>query len=93
MFATSLDMLHMSLAIGFIILVIFLSIALLYLIFILRDTSKMTQDAREVTDKVNQIVVSPLKMIGYFMDQAKPIVDSVKRKVAEKQRKRRKDED
>ncbi len=80
MFATSQDVLFMSLALGFIVLVIFLSIALMYLIFILRDTSMMTHDAKEVTHKVNQVVISPLRFLGSLTDHLKPFIDSIKQR-------------
>lgn len=93
MFATSQDVLFMSLAIGFIILVIFLSVAIMYGIFILRDVSKMTQDAREVTDKVNQIVISPLRVVSSLIEHAMPFINSVKSKVEERRRHRDEDEE
>ncbi|MBP7898974.1 MAG: DUF948 domain-containing protein [Candidatus Gracilibacteria bacterium] len=93
MINTSLDVLYISLAVGFLVLVVFLCMTLLYATFILRDVSKMTEDAKEVTDKVNQIVISPLRMMNTLMEHLKPILDSVKTKVEEKQRRRRRNED
>jgi len=77
MFATSGDILNMSLAIGFIILVIFLSILIFYAIMILRDTAKVVDDVSEVVSKVHKTIVEPLKAIDYIIDRAKPYVETV----------------
>ncbi len=82
MFATSQDVLFMSLAIGFIVLVIFLSIALMYLIFILRDASMVSHDAKEVAHKVNQVVINPLRFLGSLTDHLKPFIEQIKRRKA-----------
>ena len=77
MFATSGDILNMSLAIGFIILVIFLSILIFYAIMILRDTSKVVDDIAEVVSKVHRTIVEPLKAIDYIIDRAKPYIETI----------------
>jgi len=77
MFATSGDILNMSLAIGFIILVIFLSILIFYAIMILRDTAKVVDDVAEVVSKVHKTIVEPLKAIDYIIDRVKPYVETV----------------
>ena len=63
MFATSGDILNMSLAIGFIILVIFLSILIFYAIMILRDTAKVVDDVSEVVSKVHKTIVEQSLML------------------------------
>ena len=77
MFETSADIMKMSFAIGFIILVVFLAMALLYLIFILRDVSKILDDVKDVTEKVRISVVSPLKVVGTIMERVTPYIDRV----------------
>jgi hypothetical protein len=77
MVTTTLDILYLSLATGFVVLVIFLSITLLYTIFILRDVSSVTQDVKEVTERVNQVVISPLKAVNFIIEQIKPHVQAV----------------
>ena len=77
MFETSADIMRMSFAIGFIILVVFLAMALLYLIFILRDVSKILDDVKDVTDKVKVSVVNPLKAMNFMIDKITPYVNQV----------------
>jgi len=85
MFATSGDILNMSLAIGFIVLVIFLSIMIFYAILILRDTSKMMEDIEEVVSRVRSTIVEPLRAVDYLVEKAKPYFDMA----LEKKRKER----
>ena len=77
MFETSGDIMRMSFGLGFVVLVIFLSMALLYLIFILRDVSKILDDVKDVTEKVRVSVVSPLKIVGTVLERVTPYIDQV----------------
>lgn len=77
MFETSADIMKMSFAIGFIILVVFLSMTLLYVIFILRDVSKVLSDVKEVTERVRVSVVSPLKAINIIIEKITPYVNHI----------------
>ena len=74
-FATSGDVLNMSLAIGFIVLVIFLSILIFYAILILRDSSKVVEEVAEVVEKVHKTVVQPLRAIDYLVEKAQPYIE------------------
>ncbi|MFA4890850.1 MAG: hypothetical protein WC604_00635 [Candidatus Gracilibacteria bacterium] len=77
MFETSADIMKMSFAIGFIILVVFLSMTLLYAIFILRDVSKILDDVKEVTEKVRVSVISPLKAMNVVIEKITPFVNRI----------------
>ncbi len=77
MFATSGDILNISLAVGFIVLVIFLCILIFYAILILRDFSKVVEDVQEVVDKVHTTIVEPLKAVDYIIERARPYVESI----------------
>ncbi len=91
MFATSGDILNMSLAIGFIILVIFLSLLIFYAILILRDVSKVMDDIEEIVTRVRTTIVQPLKAVDYIIEKAKPYVETVlERKMKEKKSKKKK---
>lgn len=75
MFATSGDVLNMSLAIGFIVLVIFLSILIFYGILVLRDVSKVVSDVEEVVNKVHRSIVEPLKAVDFVVEKARPYIE------------------
>lgn len=77
MFATSDDILNMSLAIGFIVLVIFLSILIFYAILILRDTSKTADAIAEVVNRVRRTIVEPLKAVDFLIEKMKPYIETV----------------
>ncbi len=77
MFATSGDILNMSLAIGFIVLVIFLCLLIFYAILILRDVSKVMDDVEEIVSRVRSTIVQPLRAIDYIIDRSKPYIDTV----------------
>ncbi len=84
MFATSGDVLNMSLAIGSIVLVIFLSILIFYGILILRDFSRVMDDVEEVVNRVHKTIVEPLRAVDYIIEKAKPYIETViERKTSE----------
>ena len=89
MFSTSGDILNMSLAIGFLVLVIFVSMVCLYLVLILRDVSKVTDEIQEIIYKVHKTIVEPLKAIDYLVEKAKPYIEAIlERKLKEKVKKK-----
>ena len=91
MFATSGDILNMSLAIGFIVLVIFLCFLIFYAVIILRDVAKVMDDIEEVVTRVRTTIVQPLKAIDYIIEKAKPYVETViERKMKEKKNSKKK---
>jgi uncharacterized protein YoxC len=77
MFATSSDVLHMSLAIGFMLFIIFLCILIFYVILILRDTSKVVDGVAEIVNRVRVTIVQPLKAIDFLIERAKPYIDTI----------------
>lgn len=77
MFATSADILNMSLAIGFIVLVIFLCILIFYAILILRDTSRVMDDVEEIVTRVRTTIVQPLKAVDFIIERIKPYVETI----------------
>lgn len=90
MFATSGDVLNMSLAIGFIILVIFLCILIFYAILILRDTAKMMDEIEEIVTRVHSTIIQPLKAIDYIVEKAKPYVETIiERRMKERKSKKK----
>ncbi len=82
MITTSLDVLYISLAIGFLVFVIFACIAIFYLILILRDVTKVVDNVQELVDRVHKTIVQPLRAIDYIVERATPFIETiVERKV------------
>ena len=78
----------MSFAIGFIVLVIFLSILIFYGIVILRDVARVTDDVKDVVTKIRKSVIEPLRAFDFIIEKAKPYVEMVlERKMKEKKKK------
>lgn len=84
MITTSLDVLYISLALGFIVLVIFLSISLFYLIFILRDVSKITDKAKDTTDVLSEYVLSPVRFFYGLYEKLEPLIEALVAKYSKK---------
>lgn len=67
----------MSLALGFIVLVIFLSILIFYAILLFRDTHKVVHDVEEVVDRVHRTIVEPLKAIDFIVEKIRPYIETI----------------
>jgi len=78
MINTSLDILYVVLAAVILLVGILLAIAILYLIFILRDASKATYFIKDTAQKVNDFVYKPLLIAHSIMDKILPILESLK---------------
>lgn len=70
------DFMYIAISIAVLLLGIFGSIALFYLIIILRDTSKVTEQVRETADKLNEYLLSPLRIVGTLVEKFRPYFDS-----------------
>jgi hypothetical protein len=88
MFETSKDILNFSLAIGFGVIALFLSIALFYAIFVLRDIGETTQAMKRVAKQANNILIQPTKMLAFLFSKAKTISEIVEKNIAKKSRKK-----
>lgn len=81
---SAVDILYLALAIGFIVLVVFVAITLMYLIMILRDVTKVVDNTKEITEKVNEYIVSPVKIATTIAGYMKPIIEALQERIHEK---------
>lgn len=89
MFETSGDILNISLAIGFLVLVIFISMVCFYLVLVLRDVSKVTDEVQEIVYRVHKTIVEPLKAIDFIIEKTRPYIETIlERKLKEKKKKK-----
>jgi hypothetical protein len=88
MFETSKDILNFSLAVGFGLIAIFLSIAIFYAIFVLRDIGETTKAMKKVAKQANNMIVQPAKLMTFLFSKARTIADIVEKNVAKKTRKK-----
>ncbi len=83
-FNNTSDILNISLALGFIILVIFLSVAIIYLILVLRDINKITSTVKDTTDQVSNYILKPISLASKLVMNLKPIIEMIERKVKQR---------
>lgn len=81
---SALDILYIVLAIGIALFSIFFSIVLVYAILILRDVNKATELVKDSAERVNKMIIAPLKMTGEVVKLARPVVEAASRKVHER---------
>ncbi len=83
----AVDLLYIIVAVAVALLAIFLSIVLVYAIFILRDINKATDALRDSAEKVHMAILKPLKMTGELIKYAKPVVEVVEERLRKEQEK------
>lgn len=72
----SIDILYLTLAICVTLLTIFLSITLIYMMFILRDVSKIADKVKEIADKVDTFITKPILMTKSVIEFITPFIQS-----------------
>lgn len=77
MFTDSQSTLQIILAISAAFLTIFLSVALIYVILILRDVNKMLDRVRETVEAVNTFVLKPVSLATSIVDHLRPVIESL----------------
>lgn len=82
---TSLDILYIVLAIGIALMSIFLSILLVYSIFILRDINKATEAIKDSAERVQTMILKPLQITHEILKYARPMVDVVEKRFSREQ--------
>jgi magnesium-transporting ATPase (P-type) len=86
MFETSKDILNIALAVGFGLIALFLSIALFYAIFVLRDLSETTKALKVTAKHVNQVIVQPAKIATMLFSKIKHVAELVEKHATKKSR-------
>ncbi|MEK7145939.1 MAG: hypothetical protein AAB802_02025 [Patescibacteria group bacterium] len=76
----SLDILYLTLAVCIALLTIFISVTLIYLMFILRDITKVTDSVKDTVDKVNMYIAKPILLTKSIIDFASPFLRSAEEK-------------
>lgn len=83
----SIDILFLTLAGCLVLVTIFLTMTLIYLMFILRDVVKVTDQAKEIVDKVNTYVTKPLLLTKSIIEFVGPFVRGAEEKLNNRRRK------
>ena len=82
-----LDILFLTLSVCVIIVSIFLSITMVYLLFILRDVVKVSDKIQGIVEKVDTYITKPLLLTKSIIEFVSPFVKGAEEKFS----KRRKD--
>lgn len=77
MFNSSLDILYIVLAAIILLVGILTAIAIIYLIFILRDVSKASYFVRDTAEKVNEFVYRPISLLNSIIEKLSPIIQNM----------------
>lgn len=75
-----LAFLYIALGVGFLLLVVFICVTLIYCIQILRDVTKISESVRDTAERVNDYVVQPFAIINQVIEHVRPIMDAVQSK-------------
>ena len=78
MIETSQDVLYISLAAGFLLLSVFGSMALLYLVLVLRDVTKITDKLKGIVGTVNDYVLKPAEIAMTFKKVVWPAIQKLR---------------
>ncbi len=82
----SLDILYLTLSVCITLLTVFLSVTLVYLLFILRDVVKVTDQVKDLVDKVNTYVTKPILLTKSIIEFISPFIQGAQEKVGKKRR-------
>lgn len=82
----SIDILYLTVAVCAAILTIFISVTLIYLMFILRDVTKTADKVREIADKVDKFITKPILMTKTVIDFLSPFVEGAAERLTTKKR-------
>lgn len=80
----SIDILFLTLAGCLVLVTIFLTMTLIYLMFILRDVVKVTDQVKEIVDKVNTYVTKPLLLTKSIIEFVGPFVKGAEEKLSKR---------
>ncbi|MFT7184233.1 MAG: putative membrane protein [Oceanicoccus sp.] len=85
----SIDILYLTLSVCIALFTVFVSITLLYLLFILRDVVKIVDRAKELADKVDAYITKPLLMTKSIIEFVKPFIDNAEDVISSRRKKRK----
>lgn len=82
----TINILYLTLSVCVALLTIFLSITLIYLMFILRDVSKAIDSAKDGIEKINEYITRPILMTKSIIDFLMPFINHAEQKISGKKK-------
>ncbi len=83
----SLDVLYITISVSIALITVFLSITMLYFMFIIRDFVKILDKAKEVVEKVDRYITKPLLMTKSIIEFIKPFIENAESSVKRRRKK------
>jgi hypothetical protein len=80
----SLDILYLTLSVCITMLTVFLSVTLIYLLFILRDVVKVTDQVKSVVEKVDTYITKPILMTKSIIEFISPFIMGAQERMSRK---------
>jgi len=80
----SLDILYLTLSVCITMLTVFLSVTLIYLLFILRDVVKVTDQIKSVVEKVDTYITKPILMTKSIIEFIAPFISGAQERMSRK---------
>jgi hypothetical protein len=81
-----LDILYLTLAVSVAIVSIFLSVTLVYLLFILRDVVKVSDKVQGIVDKVDTYITKPLLLTKSIIEFVSPFIKGAEEKLSRRRK-------
>lgn len=78
------DYLYLIIGASVAILTILLSIALFYLIFILRDVNKVVDEIDDTVEKIQDYIMKPISLTNHILTLIKPLVETLQNRGGKK---------
>lgn len=82
----SLDILYLTLSVCITLLTVFLSVTLVYLLFILRDVVKVTDQVKGLVEKVDTYITKPILMTKSIIEFLSPFIQGAQEKMSKRRR-------
>ncbi len=84
----SIDILYLTIAVAIALLTIFISITLIYLMFILRDVTKIADKVRDISEKIDTYITKPILLTRSVLEFVAPFIQGAEEKFGTKKKKK-----
>lgn len=82
----SLDILYLTLSICVALGTIFLSVTLIYLLFILRDVVKIADQVKKIVDNVNTYITKPIMLTKSIIEFITPFIKNAEDRITRRRK-------
>ncbi len=82
----TINILYLTLSVSVALITIFLSVTLIYLMFILRDVSKAIDSAKDGIEKINEYITRPILMTKSIIEFLTPFIIGAEEKFSGKKK-------